>query len=89
MSSVNGMPNFNSQVFAQTGTQAKKKGMTKWIVIIIIILCVLYFFRNSRSTRSANRLTGETCRYSGDCKNKYCKCRNGGAVCSRYNRVCG
>ena len=85
MSSVNGMPNFNSQVFASTSKPAKKSNMMKWIIIIVIILCVLYFFRTSGS---GNRLSGETCRYHMDCKNKYCKCRNGGTVCTKYNRVC-
>jgi hypothetical protein len=79
------MSNFNSQVFAPTGTQAKKKSMTKWIVIIIIIVCVIYFYTTSKNN---NRLPGETCRYNTDCKNKYCKCKNGGTVCSRYNKVC-
>ena len=61
MSSVNGMPILNSQVFAPNGTPTKKSKMTKWIIAIIIILCILYFLRsyrvNKRLPCSANLKT--------------------------------
>ncbi len=85
MSSINGMPVFNSQVYAPNGTSVKKSNMTKWIIAIVIILCILYFFRSSSVNK---RLPGESCRYNTDCRNKYCKCRNGGTACMRNNRVC-
>jgi hypothetical protein len=85
MSSVNGMPIFNTAVNGSNGIPAKKGKMFKWIIAIIIILVVLYFLRNSRSK---GRSSGESCRYNSDCQNKKCKCKNGKALCSRYNKTC-
>ncbi len=85
MSSVNGMPILNAQVSGPTATPAKKSKMFKWILAILIVIVILYFFKKSRRT---GRESGETCRYHSDCKNKNCKCRNGKALCSRYNKVC-
>ena len=85
MSSVNGMPNFNAPANVSNGTPAKKSKMFKWIIAIIVILIVLYFLRNSRRK---GRASGESCRYNSDCKNKNCKCKNGKALCSRYNKTC-
>jgi hypothetical protein len=85
MSSVNGMPILNVPVNSLNGTPAKKGKMFKWILAIIVILVVLYFLRNSRRK---GRSSGESCRYNSDCQNKNCKCRNGKALCSRYNKVC-
>lgn len=85
MSSVNGMPIFNTAVNGTVATPAKKSKMFKWIIAIIVILIILYFLRKSRRN---GRASGESCRYNSDCQKKNCKCKNGKALCSRYNKTC-
>ncbi len=84
MSSIYGVPNFNTQAVGVNGQPSKSK-MFKWIIPIIVILVIVYFFRNMRTT---GRRSGDSCRYHSDCKNKYCKCKNNKTLCSRYNKVC-
>ncbi len=91
MSSLNVMPNLNTRVsgpvgpIGSNGTPAKKGKMFKWIMIILVVLVVFYFLKKSRS---GSRGSGESCKFHSDCKNKNCKCKNGKAMCPRFNKVC-